>query len=92
MTLATLTFQPEFVVPLDGAAVADALSLMTFAPGLTCETVSGVEDWSDCGVALGLGWQHRSVDGLVRYNADFDFTRVGPREDTSLALSLEHRF
>lgn len=92
VTLATLTFRPEFVVPLDGAAVAESLSFVTFAPGLTCETVSGVEDWSDCGVALGLGLQHRSDSGLVNYNADLDFTRVGPREDTSLSLSMEHRF
>ncbi|MCU0826236.1 MAG: Ig-like domain-containing protein [Tabrizicola sp.] len=92
LTLATLTFQPEFVVPLDGAAVADSLSLVTFAPGLTCETVSGVEDWSDCGLAFGIGLQHQSDNGLVRYSADIDLTRVGPREDTALSLSLEHRF
>ena len=92
VTLATLTFQPEFVVPLDGRAVADAASLLTIAPGLACESVSGVEDWSDCGLAFGLGVQHQSDDGLVRYGADLDVTRVGPRKDSSISLSLEHRF
>ncbi len=92
VTLSTLTFQPEFVVPLDGLPVADALSLVSVAPGLTCESVSGVEDWSECGVALGLGLQHQSDNGLVRYNADLDLTRVGPRKDTALSLSMEHRF
>ncbi len=92
VTLSTLTFQPEFVLPLDGLPVADALSLVSVAPGLTCESVSGVEDWSECGVALGLGLQHQSDNGLVRYNADLDLTRVGPRKDTALSLSMEHRF
>jgi hypothetical protein len=92
VTLATLTFQPEFILPLDGRPVADAASLLSIAPGLTCESVSGVEDWSDCGLAFGLGVQHQSDDGLVRYGADLDVTRVGPRKDTALSLSLEHRF
>lgn len=92
VTLATLTFQPEFILPLDGRPVADAASLLSIAPGLTCESVSGVEDWSDCGLAFGLGVQHQSDDSLVRYGADLDVTRVGPRKDTALSLSLEHRF
>lgn len=92
VTLATLTLQPEFVVPLDGAAMAESLSLLSFTPGPTCEKVSGVEDWSKCSVAPGLGLQHRSGTDLVHYNADLDFTRVGPREDASLSLPMEHRF
>ena len=91
-SLAALTIQPDFVLPMDGKAVADSLSLLTVAPGLTCESVSGVEDWSDCGLALGLGFQHQSQDSLLRYGADLNLVRVGPREDTSLSLTLERRF
>lgn len=92
VTLGMLTFQPEFLVPLDGRPVAEALSLARFAPGLTCETVSGVEDWSKCGVALGLGVSHQSGDGRLHLEVDVNHVRVGPRRDTSLGLSLEHRF
>jgi hypothetical protein len=92
VTLASLAFRPEVLIPLDGQPVADALTLLTLAPGLTCEKVSGVEDWSDCGLALGAGLRHQSRNGLVRYTADVDVSRVGPRKDTSLSLSLEHRF
>jgi hypothetical protein len=92
VTLATLSLQPEFVVPLDGRPVADALSVASFAPGVTCESVAGVEDWTDCGFLLGLGLKHQSEDKRFQIDADVDLTRVGPRRDTSLSLALEHKF
>lgn len=92
VTLATIAFQPEFVIPLDGQPVSEAASLATIAPGITCEEVSGIEAWSDCGVALGLGLNHASGDGLSRFGVEIDMLRVGPRSDTSISLVLEHRF
>jgi hypothetical protein len=68
------------------------LAVASFAPGVTCESVAGVEDWTDCGFLLGLGLKHQSEDGRFQIDADVDLTRVGPRRDTSLSLALEHKF
>ena len=62
VTLATLAFRPEIVIPPDGLPVAEALSLASFTPGLTCERASGIETWTDCGCtgALPCAWYQAS--------------------------------
>ena len=92
VTLATLAFRPEIVIPPDGLPVAEALSLASFTPGLTCKGASGIETWTDCGYSPGFGLRMVSGVGPRRFSADIDILRVGPRSDTSISLGLEQRF
>ena len=49
VTLANLTFRPEFRVPLDGSEVSKSLRLITLAPRLICQQTTTTTTAQTCG-------------------------------------------
>jgi len=92
VTLANLTFRPEFRVPLDGMAVAKSLRLITLAPRLICQQTTATTTTQTCGGGAELGLQTRSADGLTSGTAQVVSDWIDGQTHTSGQLSVEMRF
>ncbi|MBZ4024120.1 hypothetical protein CKO11_16870, partial [Rhodobacter sp. TJ_12] len=92
VSIANLTFRPEFRVPLDGLSVATSNNLFTFAPRLVCEWVDAAETEQSCGGGGELGLSTRSEDGMRDLQAKVLAQRVGHTTSTSLKVLFEYRF
>jgi hypothetical protein len=92
VSIANLTFRPEFRVPMDGLAVADSRSLFSFAPRVICEQVKTTVTTEGCGGGAELGIVSRSEDGMTDVNARIMMDRIGDSTRSGLQFNLEHRF
>lgn len=92
VSIANLTFRPEFLVPLDGLSVAESASLFTFAPRLVCEQVRTSVTTEDCGGGAEFGLSRTSDDGMSNIEFRVLADRVGSSTRSSFAINLEHRF
>ncbi len=54
VTLANITFRPEFRVPLDGLTSAQSLRLITLAPRLICQQITTTTTAQTCGSGVDL--------------------------------------
>lgn len=92
VSLATLTFRPEFRVPLDGLPTASSLNLLSFAPRFVCERVAATVTEQDCGGGAEFGISGHSDDGLSQVAAKVMADRIGNRTSTSVQMTLQQRF
>jgi hypothetical protein len=92
VTLANLTFRPEFRVPLDGMAVANSLRLITLAPRLICQQTTTSITTQTCGGGAELGVQTHSADGTTTASAQILSDWIDGQTRTSGQLSVEMRF
>ena len=92
VTLANLTFRPEFRVPLDGAEVANSLRLITLAPRLICQQTTTTTTAQTCGGGAEIGLQTHSADGTATASAQILSDWIDGQTRTSGQLSVEMRF
>jgi len=92
ITLANLTFRPEFRVPLDGLTTARSQHLLTFAPRLICQHISSDTTANSCGGGAEIGLQSQSMDGMTTGSAQIMSDWIDGQTRTSGQLSLEVRF
>jgi hypothetical protein len=93
VTLANLTFRPEFRVPLDGMAVANSLRLITLAPRLICQqTTKTTTTAQTCGGGAEIGLQTHSADGTATGTAQILSDWIDGQTRTSGQLSVEMQF
>jgi hypothetical protein len=92
VTLANLTFRPEFRVPLDGMAVAKSLRLITLAPRLICQQTTTTTTAQTCGSGAEIGLQTHSADGTTTASAQILSDWIDGQTRTSGQLSVEMRF
>jgi hypothetical protein len=93
VTLANLTFRPEFRVPLDGMEVAKSLRLITLAPRLICQqTTTTTTTTQACGGGAEVGLQTHSTDGMTTGSVQIMSDWIDGQTRTSGQLSVEVRF
>ena len=92
VTLANLTFRPEFRVPLDGQTVTKSLHLITLAPRLICQQITATTTTKTCGGGVEIGLQTNSTDGLTTGTAQLQSDWIGGQSSTVAHLNLERRF
>ncbi len=92
VTLANLTFRPEFRVPLDGMAVSKSLRLITLAPRLICQQTTTTTTAQTCGGGAEIGLQTHSGDGMTTGTAQIMSDWIDGQTRTSGQLSVEMRF
>jgi len=92
VTLANLTFRPEFRVPLDGSEVAKSLRLITLAPRLICQQTTTTTTAQTCGGGAEIGLQTHSADGTTTASAQILSDWINGQTRTSGQLSVEMRF
>jgi hypothetical protein len=92
VSLADITFRPEFRFSLDGLPVVDSLSVFSFAPRLVCQEVRTDTVTQACGGGAEVGISGNSEDGLTTYDARIIADRIGNRIGTSFQLGFERRF
>lgn len=92
VSLADLTFRPEFRPSLDGVPVVDSLSVFSFTPRLICHEVNTDTVARACGGGAEIGISGTSEDGLTTYDARIIADRIGNRIETSFQLGFERRF
>ena len=92
VSLADLAFRPEFRLSLDGAPVADSLSVFSFAPRLICQEFRTDTVAQACGRGAEIGISGNLEDGLITYDARVIADRIGNRTLTGFQLGFERRF
>jgi hypothetical protein len=92
VTLANLTFRPEFRVPLDGSEVSKSLRLITLAPRLICQQTTTTTTAQTCGGGAELGLQTHSADGTTTASAQILSDWINGQTRTSGQVSVEMRF
>ncbi len=92
VTLANLTFRPEFRVPLDGTEVSKSLRLITLAPRLICQQTTTTTTAQTCGGGAEIGLQTHSADGATTASAQILSDWINGQTRTSGQLSVEMRF
>jgi len=92
VTLANLTFRPEFRIPLDGSEVANSLRLITLAPRLICQQTTTTTAAQTCGGGAEIGLQTHSADGTTAASAQILSDWIDGQTRTSGQLSVEMRF
>ena len=92
VSIASLTFRPEVIVPIGADFVADSNTQFTYAPRLVCEQIKTTTTTSDCGTGGELGLTSTSRDGMS--NAEFRVIvdKVGDSTRSSLMLNFERQF
>lgn len=92
VSLADITFRPEFRFSLDGLPVVDSLTVFSFAPRLVCQEVRTDTVTQACGGGAEIGISGNLEDGLTTYDARIVADRIGNRSGTSFQLGFERRF
>ena len=92
VSIANLTFRPEFRVPMDGLAVADSRSLFSFAPRAICEQVKTTITTQGCGGGAELGIVSTSEDRMTDVNARIMMDWISDSTRSGLQFNLVYRF
>ena len=92
VSIASLTFRPEVIVPIGADFVADSNTQFTYAPRLVCEQIKSTIKTSDCGTGGELGFSSTSEDGLSSADMRILLDRINGGTRSSFAFSIEHKF
>ena len=92
VSIASLTFRPEVIVPIGADFVADSNTQFTYAPRLVCEQTKSTIKTSDCGTGGELGFSSTSEDGLSSADMRILLDRINGGTRSSFAFSIEHKF
>ena len=92
VSIASLTFRPEVIVPIGADLVADTSTQFSFAPRLVCEQIKSTTKTSDCGTGGELGFSSTSEDGLSSADMRVVMDRINGGTRSSFVFSVEHKF
>lgn len=92
VTLASLTFLPEIVVPLDGRNPNNSNTEFSFSPRFVCEHVKANTSSNYCGAGAELGFSSVSKSGLRKADIKLMMDRIDNGIRSSVQFGLEHRF
>ena len=92
VSIASLTFRPEVIIPIGADFVADTNTQLSFAPRLVCEQIKSTTKTSDCGTGGELGFSSTSEDGLSSANMRVLLDRINGGTRSSFVFSVEHKF
>ena len=92
VSIASLTFRPEVIVPIGADFVADTNTQLSFAPRLVCEQIKSTTKTSDCGTGGELGFSNTSEDGLSSAHMRILLDRINGGTRSSFVFSVEHKF
>ena len=92
VSIASLTFRPEVIVPIGADFVADTNTQLSFAPRLVCEQIKSTTNASDCGTGGEFGFSSTSEDGLSSADMRVLLDRINGGTRSSFVFSVEHKF
>lgn len=92
VALGTLSFAPEFIIPMDGRPALESNRMLSFKPNVTCEMVKSGSSTSNCGGGVALGLYAVSRDGQALLDAKVRIDRIGDVTRTGLELSFDYAF
>jgi len=92
VALGTLSFAPEFIIPMDGRPALESNRMLSFKPNVTCEMVKSGSSTSNCGGGVALGIYAVSQDGQALLDAKVRIDRIGDVTRTGLELSFDYAF
>ena len=92
VSIASLTFRPEVIVPIGADFVADTNTQLSFAPRLVCEQIKSTTKTSDCGTGGEFGFSSTSEDGLSSADMRVLLDRINGGTRSSFVFSVEHKF
>ena len=92
VALGTLSFAPEFIIPMDGQSALESNRMLSFKPNVTCEMVKSGSSTSNCGGGVALGLYAVSRDGQALLDAKVRIDRIGDVTRTGLELSFDYTF
>ena len=92
VSVANLTFSPEFRIPMDGESVADTQALLTFAPRLLCERVQTTGVTLSCGAGAEVGLALTSENGQRHMNAGITFDAIAGATRAALDINFLWNF
>ena len=92
VSIASLTFRPEVIIPIGADFVADTNTQLSFAPRLVCEQIKSTTKTSDCGTGGELGFSSNSEDGMSSADMRVLLDRINGGTRSSFVFSVEHRF
>ena len=92
VTLANLTFRPEFRVPLDGMDLAQSQRLITLSPRLICQQSTAATTSQTCGGGAEIGLQTHAEDGMTTTSGQIQTDWIDGQTRTSGQLGIEMRF
>jgi hypothetical protein len=92
VSIASLTFRPEVIIPIGADFVAETNTQLSFAPRLVCEQIKSTTKTSDCGTGGELGFSSTSEDGLSSADMRVLLDRINGGTRSSFVFSVEHKF
>lgn len=92
VSIASLTFRPEFYVPISESAGLGTNAMFTFAPRLICERVITDATTQNCGRGGEIGVSSKSDDGLTDLSVSYKVDYIGDSKRSGLLLNLSHKF
>ncbi|PCJ07301.1 MAG: hypothetical protein COB16_11480 [Rhodobacteraceae bacterium] len=92
VALSTLSFAPEFIVPMDGRPALESNRMLSFKPNLTCEMIKSGTSTSNCGGGMAVGIYAVSKDGQALLDAKVRIDRIGDITRTGLELRFDYAF
>lgn len=92
VSIASLTFRPEVIIPIGADFVADTNTHFTYAPRLVCEQIKSTTKTSDCGTGGELGFSSTSEDGLSSADMRILLDRINGGTRSNFAFTVEHKF
>ena len=92
VSIASLTFRPEVVIPIGADFVADTNTQFSFAPRVVCEQIKSTTETSDCGTGGELGFSSTSENGLSSADMRILLDRINSGTRSSFVFSVEHKF
>ncbi|MFV2001721.1 MAG: Ig-like domain-containing protein [Paracoccaceae bacterium] len=90
--LGTVSFTPEFIIPLDVNNGNYDESDFRIAPSLTCEYLKTTTTSRDCGGGLELEWSASSNDGLREFSVRISREAIGQSARDSIGLQFKSQF
>ena len=92
VSLASLMFRPEFIIPFDDRSVGESRSVISLAPRLICEHTSSVTSRSDCGAGAEIGFSSASSNGQSNGDIKLVMDRIGSSTRSSVQFGVSHNF
>lgn len=92
VSVARISFAPEVLFPLDRQSADTSQSTLGVVPRVSCEWIDGGAGEDDCGGGLGFTLRHVDLASGARFNAGYDYEKVGARETSSVSMNLEIQF
>ena len=92
VTLARISFEPDFVFPLVASARSFDESTLIITPSIACEYLDSITSDTDCGGGLAIEWNAASDDDRTFFSVQLSRDVLGGETSDSIGLQLESQF